>query len=194
MKNIKKNKKKSIKRIITFIGRAGSGKDYQCTLLEEQGFKKLAFADALRDIASKSLMISDEELKEHYEWMKQNNCICVKTEKMTWWLNFRTFLERLGTNGIRKYDPDFWINCLLKIIEDNKYDKICISDMRFINEYIKIREFALNNNYEFKCIFCDYHSNRYQENNNHETAKLSNKLCEKGYKDLQEVQYEDIVD
>ena len=182
-----------MKSIFTFIGRAGSGKDFQCTLLEQQGYKKVAFADALRDIASKSIMLNEDELDEYYEWMKLNNCICVKTEKMTWWLNFRTFLERLGTQGIRKYDPDFWINCLLKTIKDNQYSKVCISDMRFINEYIKVRDFALKNDYEFKCIFCDYHSDRYQENNNHESARLANKLCEKGCKDLQELKYEDVV-
>lgn len=185
--------------IIAFIGRAGAGKDYQCSKLVEQGYVKLAFADALRDIAYTSLDIKDRS-SEHYDKLKANNCIQVADSfneeingsldtccPIGHYLNFRKFLELLGTQGIRKYDNDFWCRCLIKTIQDNRYENICVSDMRFINEYNYLRDFAMDNNYDFKVIFCDYHSERYQENNTHESAQMGNYFAENGYKDLQEI-------
>ena len=61
-----------MKEIVAFIGRAGSGKDYQCNLL---GYKKVAFADALRDIAFSSLNLDPDISLKHYESLKSTNCI-----------------------------------------------------------------------------------------------------------------------
>lgn len=191
------------REIIAFIGRAGSGKDYQCKLLEQQGYKHLAFADALRDIAFTSLRI-DNRSPEHYEDLKKRNCIQVadsfgevfyndengtldSREPTGHYLNFRKYLELLGTQGIRKYDNDFWCRCLIKTLEDNNYDKVCISDMRFLNEYNYLWDYAKENGYDFKVIFCDYHSERYQINNNHDSAKMGNWFATNGYSDLQEI-------
>lgn len=186
-----------MKQIISFIGRAGSGKDYQCNLLEKQGYKKLAFADALRDIAFSSLGLDVNLSLKHYESLKSINCIEItdRYENSLWQhvqMNFRKYLELLGTQGIRKYDNDFWVKCLIKTIKDNKLDLVCISDMRFANEYYCIRNFAQENNYNFKCVFCNYHSDRYQHVNNHESARLANNLVNLGFKDLQELTYKDI--
>ena len=180
-------------QIIAFTGRAGSGKDYQCNLLVEQGFTKMAFADALRDIAFTILGIEDRS-PEHYDLLKKNNCIQVtelkenikcgvfsdiqSTEIHS--LNFREFLELLGTQGIRKYCPDFWIEALINTIRNSNVKKICISDLRFDNEYIKLQQFAEDNGYEFKCIFCNYRSDRYQDSNTHESAMFSNYLATHG--------------
>ena len=180
------------REIIAFIGRAGGGKDYQCNLLKEKGFEQLAFADALRDIAYTSLCISDS-LNVDYDWLKKFDCIHVSDkdgDEVSF--NFRVFLEKLGTQGIRKYDNDFWCKCLLKTLQDKGYKKVCISDMRFINEYNYLWNFAQANGYEFKVIFCDYHSERYQENNTHESARMGNYFATNGYKDLQEITFEDM--
>lgn len=173
------------KEIIAFIGRAGSGKDYQCKLLEEKGYKHVAFADALRHIAFNVLGLTYEEGMKQYDFLKENACIMVATETKGESFNFRRFLELLGTQGIRKYDNDFWCRCLEKEIKD--YDKVCISDMRFLNEYNYMNKFAKDNNYNFKVIFCNYKSDRYQENNLHESAKMGNWFAENGYEDLQEI-------
>lgn len=191
--NSKSNKKDTNKQIIAFIGKAGSGKDHQCNLLQQKGYKKLAFADALRDIAYSSFNIPLSIGLQSYDDMKKdNNCITIKTNDETYTLSFRKYLEHLGTQGIRKYVPDFWVICLTNTILKNNYDNVCISDLRFINEYTKIKQFAQQNNYRFKCIFCNFHSDRYQENNLHESAWLANNLCNMGYKDLQEIQDVDI--
>ena len=193
-----------MKSIISFIGRAGSGKGYQCSLLQKDNYVKLSFADALRDIAYTSLAINDRTA-EHYDNLKLKNCIEVidswgtsESDKLTnnpstgHYLNFREFLQLLGTEGIRKYDNNFWTMCLIKTIQDYNLDKVCIDDMRFANEFRLIKEFAEKNNYEFKCYFCDYHSFRYQNDDNHESAKLSNNLVKLNYKDLQLLTLDDI--
>lgn len=174
------------KKIIAFVGRAGSGKDYQSSLLVEQGYHKMAFADALRKIAFTALGIDYNWGMENYDWLKQNEII------PTSHFNFRDVLEKLGTEGIRKYDDNFWAKCLVKDLEDNKYSHVCISDLRFPNEYLALWYYATTANYEFKCIFCDYKSERYQEQNNHASAALSNYFANRGFQDLQEITYEDI--
>ena len=129
----------------------------------------------------------------HYEEYKQYNCIRVwdhNGDKYDY--NLRDFLQLLGTEGIRRYDKDFWVKCLIKTIEDNNYAKMCISDMRFANEYYLLWEYSRKNDYKFTCIFTDYHSDRYQEENNHESARLSNNLVQLGYKNLQKLEYKDI--
>ena len=181
-------------QIIAFIGRAGSGKDYQCNLLQDKGFVKLAFADALRDIAFSSFDIPYEFGMERYEEMKANEeCIKVKTQDSLHQISFRKFLELLGTQGIRKYDNDFWCRALVKTIKNKHYKKVCISDMRFLNEYKYLKQFVEENDYEFKVIFCNYCSPRYQLNNNHESARLANYFADHNYKDLQELTLEDII-
>ena len=180
------------KIIVGFIGVGGAGKDYQAHLLVDRGYKELAFADALRKIAFSSLNVDYDDGMKNYNYMKTNQCIEIKVgENYTKKITFRQFLEKLGTEGIRKYDNDFWCNALIKTIKDNNYKKVCISDMRFLNEYNHIKKFADENDYKFKVVFCDYHSDRYDYNNQHASAKLANYFVNKGYKDLQELTDDD---
>lgn len=179
-------KEAETKEIVAFVGNAGSGKDYQCDLLVKRGYQHAAFADALRNIAFSCLDI--EGYIHEYDYLKKNECITITHEngnetKIT----FRKLLERLGTEGIRKYDNDFWCKALVKTIKDNNYKKVCISDMRFYNEYKWLKQFAEENGYKFKVIFCDYHSDRYDYNNPHVSARLANYFVDNGYKDLQEL-------
>ena len=66
--------------------------------------------------------------------------------------------------------------------------------MRFPNEYNITKNWCSENGYEFKCIFCDYHSDRYQENNSHESAMMGNYFATHGYSDLQEISDSDMKD
>lgn len=186
-------KEHETKEIVAFVGRAGSGKDYQCNLLKEKGFTKMAFADALRDIAFSSFDIPYAFGMERYEEMKANeDCIKVVTKDSIHKVSFRKFLELLGTQGIRKYDNDFWCRALIKTLKDKQYKKVCVSDMRFINEYKHLKKFAEENGYVFKVVFCNYRSDRYQDSNTHESAKLANYFCTHGYTDLEELSEQDL--
>lgn len=175
------------KEVVAFIGRAGSGKDYQSGLLEDKGYKKVAFADALRYIAFKCLGLEYDEGIIMYDYMKAHDCIELRFPDDYTKCNFRQFLERLGTQGIRYFDNDFWCSCLLTTMERENCIKYCISDMRFPNEYFLTKKWCEEHGYDFKCIFCDYHSDRYQDNNKHDSAKMSNYFAEHGYEDLQQI-------
>ena len=173
-----------MREIIAFLGRAGSGKDYQCSLLQEKGYKKLAFADILREMAFRTLGLDYNWGMQHYDELKATELYNGQ--------NFRHILENLGS-GIRRYNKDFFVDAVInKIINDQEYDKFCISDLRYVNEAKKLYDSSQCSILKF--IFCDYRSDRYQEVNNHESALLANELCNRGYKDLQELSLLDIMD
>lgn len=183
------------RKITAFAGVQGSGKDYRCQQLLKQGnYKKMAFADALRKIAFTSLGVKVDKGLENYEWMKANGCIrTIFEDGSDVTINFRKFLEFMGTEGIRSYDNDFWCKCLIKDI-DNTDEKlnICISDLRFYNEYKYLKEYCDKKGYEFSFIFCDYHSDRYDPFNTHASARLANFLKEIGYADGDEIKDDDM--
>lgn len=183
------------RKIIAFAGVQGSGKDYRCQQLLKQGnYKKMAFADALRKIAFTSLGVSLDKGSNNYEWMKAHNCINTTFEDSTnVTINFRKFLEYMGTEGIRSYDNDFWCKCLVKDIDDTDENlNICISDLRFYNEYKYLKEYCDKKGYEFSFVFCDYHSDRYDPFNIHASARLANFLKEIGYADGDEIKDDDM--
>lgn len=183
------------RKIMAFAGKAQSGKSYRCNQLVKQGnYRQLAFADALRKIAFTSLGIKMEEGMPQYEWLKTHPCITITLEdgkEQT--INFRKYLELMGTEGIRYYDNDFWCKCLLKDIDDTEEGmNICIADLRFYNEYKYLKEYCDRKGYEFSFIFCDYHSDTYQDFNPHASARLANFLKEIGYADGDEIKDDDM--
>lgn len=172
------------RKIIAFCGFQKSGKDHSCKrLMLTKGFEKVAFADALRDISFTLLGLSAEDGMSHYEELK-------KTELFNG-LSFRNILENLGS-AIRKYDRDFWAKTVLcKIKTTNK--NICISDLRYKNEYLVLKKFCERNDIEFKLVFCDYKSEGYDPNNPHESAMLAKHLKNLGYRDQEEVRDMDVL-
>lgn len=178
------NFRKPIREIIAFVGPEGSGKDYSCQrLLMTKGFEKVAFADILRDVAFLTLGMDFAEGMENYEELK-------KTELFNG-LTFRNILENLGS-AIRKYDQDFWARGIFKAIEST-HKNICISDLRYPNEYRVLKNYCEKNLINFKLVFTDYHSDRYKDNNPHESAQMSNYLKQLGYKDQELVDEVDIA-
>ena len=175
---------KRIKRkVIAFCGFEQSGKDYSCRILmDTRGFKKVAFADALREIAFKMLGMTVEEGMSKYEDLKTNPIYGD--------LTFRNMLENLGSS-IRRYDRNFWAKTVLvKIVEST--ENICISDLRYANEYKLVKQFCQDHGMEFRLVFCDYHSEKYNDKNPHESARLARYLKDVGYKDQQYVLEADI--
>ena len=171
------------REVIAFIGRQGSGKSFQSQrLVKERGFKKLSFADPLREIAFNVVGMDFEEGMAKYDELKRTEVING--------LNFRNILENLGAS-VRKFDKDFWANALVVNIK-NCPEHIVIDDMRYPNEYEIVRAFCNSKGYQFRAYFCDYKSDIYDENNKHESAAMSNYLSRKGYEDQQLIDRKDI--
>ena len=143
-----------------------------------KGFKKISFADPLRCIAFKVIGIPYEEGMKQYVELKQKEIING--------LTFRNILENLGS-GVRKYDKDFWVKAALEEIKSTGKN-ICIDDLRYYNEYEILKNYSLENNIDFKLVFCDYHSEFYEEDNPHESAALAKYLKDLGYRDQQYVE------
>ncbi len=173
-----------MRKLIAFVGVEGSGKGYSCQrLLMTRGFKKLSFADCLRDIAFSTLGITFEEGMKKYDELKQTDLYNG--------LTFRNILENLGS-AVRKYDTDFWARSILKKIEETPLN-VCIDDLRYPNEYRILKNYCEKNLIDFKVVFTDYHSERYNDNNPHESAAMSNYLKKIGYQDQDYVDEVDII-
>lgn len=176
-------KGENMRKVIAFCGFQGSGKDYSAQrLMMTKGFKRAAFADTLRKAAFHTIGIDFEEGMKRYDELKQTELING--------LTFRNILENLGS-AIREYDKDFWAKAVVKEI-GSCVDNICISDLRYSNEYWVLKEYCDKNNISFKLVFCDYKSDRYEENNPHESARFAKYLKDIGYKDQEYVREEDI--
>lgn len=164
------------RKIRAFCGFEASGKSYSADrLMMTMGFKSLAFADSLREVAFKTIGIPFEEGMKNYSELKRTELING--------LNFRNILENLGS-AVRRYDKDFWAKTVVKQISECT-DNICISDLRYPNEYFILKEYADKHDIDFKLVFCDYHSEHYRDDNPHESAAFAKYLKNLGYKDQQ---------
>lgn len=173
------------RKVIAFCGAAQSGKGYSCQrLMNTMGFTKTSFANALRDVAFSTLGISFDEGMLKYEELKKT--------PMYNDLTFRNILENLGS-AIRKYDEDFWARSVIRFIQGTPKN-VCIDDLRYPNEYRVLKGYCEANDIEFKLIFCDYHSEGYEENNPHESAQMAKFLKNRGYKDQEYVDEFDIAE
>lgn len=167
-------------KVIAFLGFQGSGKDYQCYKLVKCGYKKLAFADPLRKLACKVIGLDFDKAMEQYDELKKTELINGYT--------FRNILEQLG-EGVREIDPSFWIKAVINDIRGS-IKNVCISDMRYPNEFLEIHDYCKEHKIEFHAYLCDYHSDRYDANNPHSSAQLANYLVNTLHKkDMEEIDY-----
>lgn len=166
------------RKVIAFCGFEQSGKDFSCKrLVTTRGFKKTAFANALRDIAFATIGKIYAKDMDKYEELKQT--------KIYDDLTFRNIMENLGS-AVRRYDENFWIKGVIKDIEETTKN-VCVSDLRYFNEYLYLKNYCKKNDINFKLVFCDYHSLNYNATNMHESTKLAHYLKDAGYEDQQEV-------
>ena len=112
-------------KFICISGKAQHGKDTTASILYNQlteSGKKVVlvhYADLLKFIC-----------KEYFGWNGEKDD------------TGRTLLQKVGTDVIRKQEPDYWVDFILKIVSffNNEWDYIIIPDTRFPNELNKITE------------------------------------------------------
>lgn len=113
-------------KIFAFSGKAGSGKDttaaFAAEYITEHGFSVLTihYADLLKYIC-----------KTYFGWNGE------KDEAG------RQLLQTVGTDKIRKHDPDFWVRFvaeLLSVFGNAYWNYVLIPDLRFPNELWVLRD------------------------------------------------------
>jgi hypothetical protein len=126
---------------IAFGYKCRIGKDTACKyLIRKYGGKKFSFAEPLYDILTYA----------------QTICKFDKTKD-------RKFLQFVGTDWARSINDYIWINLLIeKISKEDDSDNIFISDLRFKNEFLALKEQG------FVCVLINGKNNNNQ-NNTHQS-------------------------
>lgn len=191
--------------IIGLIGVIGSGKTYRRDQYVKDGFTPIDFKDSLIEMAEDLIgfKITDYDLfKENVVGLTgpTGNPSKIAPRRMTDDILFhfphamtgRALLQRLGTNVMRKRNPNYWVEAWVgkaRHVLMRKGSVVC-ADCRFPNELKIIKQLATDHKHEYKFIFCDYRSERYDASGRHESEKLAQEMLKRGFKDGQEIQNE----
>jgi hypothetical protein len=185
--------------ITVFCGPIGSGKDYRANKLKDEGHVRIDFKDDLIDLCSD---IVGFDIRPEYGffkdmivgWRKPSNPLVEAfmrgevaeiLRKHPETITGRKMLQRVGTEAMRKRDPNYWVHqfslqasaTLAKGVPG-----VVVADCRFANEVHAIKEFG-----QSRFVFCDYRSERYDPSTDHESERLAQALLRMDLKDGQEI-------
>ena len=189
--------------ITAFIGVKGSGKDHRKQQLVAAGAVGLDFKDALLDMASD---LAGFDVRESYDYFKETVVgmtapgtplhKSMQRQPAHWLtkeiladypeiMTGRRLLQRLGTDVMRKRNPDYWANLFIEraIVLANEGKDIVCADCRFPNEMETLEAIAETTNTPIKFVFCDYRSPRYDANDPHESEAMAQAYLRLGCKD-----------
>lgn len=141
-------------RLVGVSGFLRTGKDSVAALLQTFGYARLAFADPLRKLARDidpyiDLRDAPRDICDDVDHDADNEgpvlysvlFDTVGYERAKEVPDFRRFLQRLGTEGIRgNFGEDAWVNLAVQAIEALPHDtNVVLPDVRFPNEAAAIR-------------------------------------------------------
>ena len=178
-------------KITGFIGVVGSGKTYRRDALRTKGFIAIDFKDALIDMVEDLVGFP---IRNDYEGFKERiigmpNAYIDMLDQCPEAMTGRRLLQRLGTEVMRKRDPNYWVNAWTKRANDavNGGKSVVVADVRFQNEIDAIEDLGKKLGVEPNIVFCDYRSDRYDATSTHPSEALAQDLLQKGYKDGDEI-------
>lgn len=137
--------------IISFSGRQKSGKTTLANIFQQAGFKKISFADKLRELVCKLYGFTLEETSDPItkdaildqplvwnEYVADLLAELIESDKNLHYedknfISIREALQYIGTEVLRRYDPDFHTKEFQKAI-DPTLNYVC-DDNRFLNEF-----------------------------------------------------------
>lgn len=170
--------------LICYLGRNGSGKSYRANqLVKDQNYIKVSMADALRELAWKSLGWRPEG-EEQYEEFKHSYY------QLHGWDCFsgRQYLQNLGQGCKDLFGEDFWVKQWRKTYSEyrNNNQLVVVDDLRFESEIIEADW------HDATFLWCDYQKGNYPLEE-HVSEALANKILASGkYKDGDEISFEEL--
>lgn len=196
-------------KLYGFVGVIGSGKNYQQERLVKEGWVAIDFKDELIDMCSD---LVGYDIRQDYDTFKRYiigfdkahsalekpltdrqyedfNTGCLEGSPLA--MTGRRLLQRMGTEVMRKRDPDYWVNAWRKKVDAALRDgkNVAVADVRFQNEAEAIKGFEFQSYapIDAKIIFCDYRSERYDDKSTHESEKMAQEFKRMGYRDQEEI-------
>jgi hypothetical protein len=134
--------------VVGLTGRKQAGKDTVAIhLIQQYGFQRFAFADAIREMVHtlNPIIVVGENGHGTAAGLKVSDFLEVgwtPEQLKKAFPIYREFLQKLGTECVRKYSEDFWVNIVLDQMTDDNA-RYVITDTRFPNEaeLLKTRRF-----------------------------------------------------
>ena len=135
--------------LLLLTGRKGSGKDTAATALTSRGWTRIAFADAVREMAFQIDPVID---RDHGGLVRLSDLITTvpaHPNTIPWWdevkkhPEVRRLLQRIGTEAARGVlGEDVWIRAVAQLVEQERaaHEPVVITDCRFPNEVTWGRE------------------------------------------------------
>lgn len=121
-------------RLLAFCGYAQSGKDTAASFLVEQGFKRLAFADILRQSLYNlnPIVVQGRRVQEIVDVVSWD---VAKVD----FPEIRELLQRMGTEvGRELYGENFWVDRVMAQVKST--GDYVITDVRFPNEEAAVHQ------------------------------------------------------
>lgn len=121
-------------RVVGITGLPRSGKDTFAKSLLKYGYRRLAFADPLKDAAAAAYGLPRYKFEDEYK----------DVIDPYWDMTPRDMLKQLGTGAVRATNPYHWIQRLDKDLQGHRENPllmgIVITDVRNINELEYVRK------------------------------------------------------
>lgn len=188
------------KFIIGIAGKKGTGKNTVANMIEKKAIRiglkvaQIAFGDTLKTEVARAYGIDKQlcytqegkdtivQFKMQFEdnpiLPKHPECkkIVPDANDNLWECPVRVLLQWYGTEYRRKQDPDYWVKCTNKDINElcQLYDVIIVTDVRFPNEYNLINTYPVH----YLCRMNPYKGYRVDV---HESNHASETALDKGY-------------
>lgn len=150
------------KQLKIFLGMKTTGKDYTAKEYLENGYKKIAFANPLREMLW-SILGWEPKSTEEYNELKETP---LTTEKMTKIFGFipnfetkkittiRKMLQNLGSEMKNKFGETYWANLWCQEVLNSNCNIVC-TDARFTYELKKALSLT-KKGYKVEFIWCCY--------------------------------------
>lgn len=157
------------KQLIAFMGLKQTGKDYNSQPYIKLGFKKIALADPLREMAWNILGYNPDlqgnipynEFKNNILFTKENKKILnIPHTKEVEITSIRKILQNLGTECKKLFGEDYWCNqWYISVI--NSESNVVVTDIRFPNEINTVLKLK-DADYDVSFVWCQYEGADYK--------------------------------